>query len=366
VATGPLEIGKTSDSVGSGADSTVGVSDAWIAGVDALLSGPPAALPRVLDLFAGCGGLALGFEAAGFETLGYEASQDAAQSYRDNLRGDCIVGRLSVGSVLEPARIIIGGPPCQPFSNGGKRQADRDKRDGFPAFLDAVRRLSPDIAVIENVPGLMSGPRREYFDSTVRALEFEDYKVDVLRLNAADFGVPQNRRRVFIVAHLGGFVAPEASTSPPVTAGTALRGLVATPVASPKWLTASMDAYIARYEAASRCRRPRDLDLLRPARTLTCRNLAGATGDMHRVRMQDGRRRRLEVREAARLQSFPDWFEFHGTETSQFEQIGNAVPPLLAYKLAQRVAAYISSLGVRRELETARSVSGSPPLVRAA
>ena len=71
-----------------------------------------------------------------------------------------------------------------------------------------------------------------------------------------------------------------------------------------------------------------------PARTLTCRNLAGATSDMHRVKLPDGRRRRITQREAARLQSFPDWFEFCGNETRQFTQIGNAVPPLLAYKLA--------------------------------
>src|SRR5690606_23623046 len=77
----------------------------------------------------------------------------------------------------------------------------------------------------------------------------------------------------------------------------------------------------------------------RPARTLTCRNLAGATGDMHRVRLQDGRRRRVIVREAARLQSFPDHFEFKGNETQQFNQIGNAVPPMLAYHIAQAIKA---------------------------
>lgn len=82
--------------------------------------------------------------------------------------------------------------------------------------------------------------------------------------------------------------------------------------------------------------RPRDLHLdKRPARTVTCRNLAGATGDMHRVVLPDGRRRRLTVREGARLQSFPDWFEFQGSEASQYKQIGNAVPPLMAYEIAR-------------------------------
>ncbi|MEM7656786.1 MAG: DNA cytosine methyltransferase, partial [Bacteroidota bacterium] len=89
---------------------------------------------------------------------------------------------------------------------------------------------------------------------------------------------------------------------------------------------------------------PRDLYLDRPARTLTCRNIAGATGDMHRIKLPDGRRRRLTVREAARLQSFPDWFQFAGSETSAFNQIGNAVAPLFAYELAQEVKKYIASL----------------------
>ena len=95
------------------------------------------------------------------------------------------------------------------------------------------------------------------------------------------------------------------------------------------------------YEKASKCVNPRDLYLDRPARTLTCRNLAGATGDMHRVRLKDGRRRRITVREAARLQSFPDWFKFSGNETQQYNQIGNAVAPYFAYHLAQNIKKHL-------------------------
>ena len=103
-----------------------------------------------------------------------------------------------------------------------------------------------------------------------------------------------------------------------------------------------MDKYIKKYEKASKCVRPRDLHLNQPARTVTCRNISAPTGDMLRILLPDGRRRRLTVQEAARLQSFPDWFEFQGSEESQFNQIGNAVPPLLAKTLAGSVKNYLN------------------------
>lgn len=96
---------------------------------------------------------------------------------------------------------------------------------------------------------------------------------------------------------------------------------------------------MAAYEKKSQLVTPRDLHLDRPARTVTCRDPAGATSDMHRVRLPDGRRRRLTVGEGARLQSFPDWFMFSGTETDMYNQIGNAVPPLFARALARSVIA---------------------------
>lgn len=126
-----------------------------------------------------------------------------------------------------------------------------------------------------------------------------------------------------------------------VTSGEALADKLATIPDDAEFQTPSMDRYIAAYEKASHCSRPRDLRLDEPARTLTCRNLAGCTSDMHRIRLGDGRRRRLSVHEAARLQSFPDWYSFSGTQEQQFTQIGNAVPPLFAYRLAQSVVRYL-------------------------
>ena len=145
-----------------------------------------------------------------------------------------------------------------------------------------------------------------------------------------------------VVGHRGKFQFPQISAKR-ITAGEALGELAFQVLPDSKFLTPSMDKYIAKYEKASCCKRPRDLHLDKQARTLTCRNLAGATGDMHRIKLPDGRRRRLSIREAARLQSFPDWFEFYGSETSSYNQIGNAVSPLLAFYLAKSVRNYLES-----------------------
>lgn len=297
--------------------------------------------PTVLDLFAGCGGLALGFESAGFETHGFEQNPDCCATYTRNLRGECVQATLEPGIELPPAKVVIGGPPCQPFSVGGHQLGLKDSRDGFPAFIDAIKRLQPEIWMFENVRGMLYG-NKWYFDEIVLALKELNYVVEYKLLNAVNYGVPQNRERVIVVGHRGHFLFPDPLPKR-VTAGEALADILyATPPES-KFLTASMDAYVARYEKASFCVKPRDLYLDRPARTLTCRNLAGATGDMQRIKLPDGRRRRLLLREAARLQSFPDYFEFCGGETSTYNQVGNAVPPLFAHRLAQSIRAYLQS-----------------------
>ncbi len=295
----------------------------------------------VLDLFAGCGGLGLGFESVGFETIGYEKDTDCCQSYNSNLNGECHNIFLTPEHQFGPAEVVIGGPPCQPFSVGGHQRGLNDSRDGFPVFISAVEQLKPKLWMFENVRGLLYR-NRWYLDEIVSKLESFGYVVEFHLLNASHYLVPQNRERVIVVGHKGGFVFPK-SANHSVSAGQALGSMAFEILPKSKFLTPNQDAYVARYEAASKCVNPRDLRLDRPARTLTCRNLAGATGDMQRVKLPDGRRRRLSVREAARLQSFPDWFEFHGGEQSQFNQIGNAVPPMFSRALAQSVAQYLAS-----------------------
>lgn len=295
----------------------------------------------VLDLFAGCGGLALGFEAQGFETLGFEMDNDCCATYKKNLNGDCIQAKIDSSYQFPRAQVVIGGPPCQPFSVGGHQRGVRDARDGFPAFISAIEQAKPEIWMFENVRGLMY-KNKNYLEAIVAELEEMGYIVEYKLLQAVQYGIPQNRERMIVVGHRGKFEFPVAQKKK-VTAGDALGDIAHLIDSDSKFLTPSMDIYVAKYEKASKCITPRDLHLDRPARTVTCRNLAGATGDMHRIVLPDGRRRRLTVREGARLQSFPDWFEFQGKESSRYKQVGNAVPPLMAYEIAQSFRNYLES-----------------------
>lgn len=304
----------------------------YVSYINTLLIPNPSEDVVVLDLFAGCGGLSLGFEAAGFKTIGYEMNPDAVATYNANLSGKCIVEKLTLDVQYPNAQIIIGGPPCQPFSVGGNQNGVHDSRNGFPIFIDAIKKIRPKLFLFENVRGLLYS-NKWYFALIVKELEELGYTIDYQLLNAVNYGVPQNRERLFLVGHNSEFIFPQVNDKKN-TVESAISDLMVTVPDESKFLTESQDVYIANYEKASKCINPRDLYAHKPARTLTCRNLSGATGDMQRIKLPDGRRRRLLIREAARLQSFPDSFKFIGSETSQFYQIGNAVPPLLAYQIA--------------------------------
>lgn len=287
-----------------------------------------------LDIYAGAGGLSLGLEAAGFSVTGIEHNADCCSTYNTNLRGMCKKDTITPEYDFPSADVVAGGPPCQPFSVHGKQRGVEDCRNGIPSFVAAVKKIKPRICLFENVRGILYR-NREYFDSFVKTLKREGYETDVAIVNCADYGVPQARERVIVVGHHGGYKRP-VKLDKRVSAGEALENIPDIDLEEAIYLTPAMDKYISVYEKASQCR-PRDLDMTRPARTLTCRNLAGHTSDMHRIKTRDGRRRMLYVREAARLQGFPDWFVFNGSRSSALTQIGNAVPPLLALAIGRQV-----------------------------
>jgi len=316
---------------------------------------------KVLDLFAGAGGLALGFEAQGFETIGYEMDEDCCKTYSRNLHSPCIKNYITTETIFPKVDVIIGGPPCQPFSVRGHQYGSKDERNGFPAFIKAVEIIKPKFFLIENVKGLLY-KNQEYFRKIIKELEFLGYKIDYDLFNAVDFGVPQKRERVIIVGHKGNFTFP-TKLNKIITAGEALGELAFSVPFDAKFLTSNMEEYIAKYEAKSACITPRDLHLDKPARTLTCRNLAGATSDMHRIKLPNGKRRRITIREAARLQSFPDYYVFEGTEISIFNQIGNAVPPLFAFQLAEKIKDYFNLKSFKNQLSIYQRIN-QPTLIK--
>ncbi len=201
-------------------------------------------LPLVIDLFAGCGGLSLGFEACGFETIGYELDLDASNSYNANLLGKCIQKELKVGGSYPEADIIVGGPPCQPFSVRGKQKGLKDSRDGFPIFLDAVKQVKPEICLFENVRGMLY-KNQKYLDEILISLENMGYNVYFKILNAKNYGVPQNRERIIVVGSKNKFAFPDPVENN-LTAGDAINDIKDLPANKKLFLTSSMDAYIKK------------------------------------------------------------------------------------------------------------------------
>jgi DNA (cytosine-5)-methyltransferase 1 len=165
----------------------------------------------VLDLFAGAGGLSLGFEAAGYKTIGYEMDKAACETYNRNLSGICHEVKLSAGFEYPQADIVIGGPPCQPFSVWGYQKGASDTRNGFPVFVEAIRQLQPSIFLFENVRGLLYA-NKNYFETVLEKLNALGYIIEYTVLNAVNYGVPQNRERLFAVGirrgHCGKFRFP--------------------------------------------------------------------------------------------------------------------------------------------------------------
>ena len=186
---------------------------------------PDQSAPLAIDLFAGCGGLSLGFECAGIRTVGYEMKPHIVETYNSNLAGNCSQFTLKLGDPPcakgETADILMGGPPCQPFSQIGYQRGHRDHRDGFPIFLDAVNRLRPRLAIIENVRGLLFR-NKDYLRATCKELERFGYVVDARLIDTSLYGVPQKRQRAVIIASKTGWAWPEPVIDEPVTVGVPL------------------------------------------------------------------------------------------------------------------------------------------------
>ena len=157
-----------------------------------------------IDLFAGAGGLTLGLKQAGIRTsaaverdphcaVTFAAHTPDADLYDADIQG------VDLSRYRDKFALVYGGPPCQPFSSGGLRAAAADGRDMIPTFIEAIRVIGPHAFLMENVDGLASSTHRTYFADTLQAFRYLGYRVTWKVLNAADYGVPQKRQRLFVV-----------------------------------------------------------------------------------------------------------------------------------------------------------------------
>jgi DNA (cytosine-5)-methyltransferase 1 len=393
---------------------------------------------KSVELFAGAGGLAMGVSLAGFESLAVvEWDKWACDTIRENQRrgyplvqdwpvweGD--VRTFDWASIPEDIDLLAGGPPCQPFSMGGKHKAYGDRRDMFPSTVELVRRLKPKSFIIENVKGLTRSSFANYFQYILLQLEFPEitrrhreawmdhlrrlqeektsgtlhgngltYNVVPTLVNAADYGIPQKRERVFIVgfrSDLGiewSFPRPTHSFDALLYSQWVtgeywerhripqsnrpefpekienriknLRGLIF-PMGNSAWRTvrdALMDVPDPRKKEGSVFYNHTFQDgakiykghtgspLDSPAKTLKAGD-HGVPGGENMMVLDDGNVRYFSVRESARLQTFPDGYVLHGSWTEAMRQLGNAVPVAMARRVAASVAERLAESEIRK------------------
>ncbi|HVM66523.1 MAG TPA: DNA cytosine methyltransferase [Acidimicrobiales bacterium] len=318
---------------------------------------------RVLDVFAGAGGLSTGLAQAGFEIVaGAEWDPDACATFAaahpraDVLEGD--VTAMAFTSWRDHVDVVVGGPPCQPWSTGGKRLGTNDPRDGWPSFLRVIHEVRPVAFLAENVSGFALGPRQRRFDALREELARLGYAVGARVENAADHGAPQKRQRLVIVGTRGQpfeFPRPRLGPGSWRSAGAVI---AAAPRGEPN---PSVVTYARRpdlrpnpYDGHVFNGGGRPIDLTRPAPTLLASmggnktpwvDTLGVVPGYHAHLLAGGRprtgtvpgARRLTVEEAALLQTFPPGTRFCGTRSSRYRQVGNAVPPLLARVIGARL-----------------------------
>ncbi len=334
-----------------------------------------------IDLFSGCGGMSLGFEMSGFKgILAIDHWKDALETYkynRNNAQTLCAdLSCLSPDAVKENYNItdvdvIIGGPPCQGFSVAGKRIIDDERNKLYKSFVEFVRCFHPKAFVMENVPNILSIGGGMVKDSIMKDFEAIGYTVNVQVMTASDYGVPQNRRRAVFVGFADGTVYnfPNPLCLPKVTSYEALCDL-------PEGSVANGDAYpmdaqndyqrfvrqnsngvynhditihndktkeiIAMVPDGGNYKDlPKDLQETRKVHIAWTRlnskkpSITIDTGHRHHFHYKWNRV--PTVRESARIQSFPDDFVFMCSKTSQYKQVGNAVPPILARAIAEQL-----------------------------
>jgi DNA (cytosine-5)-methyltransferase 1 len=321
-----------------------------------------------VSFFSGCGGLDLGFEAAGFEHLALvENNRISCNTLRANRDWTVLGPPSSLGDVSQKESleeelksigvkekfegIFTGGPPCQPFSIAANQRFSKNgknfKRVGFGHakngnllfdFVSLLCKFQPRAFLIENVSGLIDLDGGKQVKKAYEILKNSGYLIhSPLRINAANYSVPQQRNRIFIIGYRGDkqFIPPQESKEIIPCS----KALIDIKQNSRNHITRKHKANsVARYVNLGFGKRDKlgrvdRLDPLLPSKTV----IAGGASGGGRSHLHPFIPRTLSVRECARLQTFPDHYYFTGPSARQFTQVGNAVPPVLAAQLANAI-----------------------------
>lgn len=299
-----------------------------------------------IEFCAGAGGQALGLEQAGFRHAALvEIEPEFAQTLRLNRpQWDVRANDMAEfdGRPFRGVELFTAGLPCPPFSVAGKQLGERDERNLFPAALRLIDEIQPKAVMIENVRGFLSAVFDDYRTHLKSQLSKMGYHVDWRLLNASDFGVPQLRPRVVIVAvrkdMVEAFDWPEVQPHNPPTVGECLKDLMGANgwLGTDRWVKQANEIAPTLVGGSKKHGGP-DLGPTRARRAWASlgvegKSLANTAPERDFVGMP-----RLTLRMAARLQGFPDDWQFHGTKTTQYRQIGNAFPPPVARAVASNL-----------------------------
>ena len=344
--------------------------------------------PKILDLFCGCGGLSLGFEKAGFEVaLALDVWNDAIKTYNKNHSNSVGICKdvhelenefLKKFSEEENIVGVIGGPPCQGYSTVGTRDVNDPRNHLYLEYCRIVEVINPQFFVIENVKGLLTLNKGMFKEDIIERFSRLGYNISFKVLNAADYGVPQNRQRVFFVGIKEDvFEFPQEKNLKVST----LEALSDLPYLDNRKEYLSVYSYSDKGKLTEYQKLMRKDSLMiynhnETKHTEQTKNIismikdGGKISDLpeeywgvrkynkafqrmnskepshtidtgHRNYFHYKENRVPSVRECARIQSFPDNFIFYGSKTSQYKQVGNAVPPLLAEHIALQIKKYL-------------------------
>lgn len=296
-----------------------------------------------IEFCAGAGGQALGLEQAGFRHAALvEIEPDFAKTLRLNRpTWDVHMADMNTfdGIPYKGVELLTGGLPCPPFSVAGKQLGDKDERNLFPAALRLIDEIRPKAVMIENVRGFLSAVFEDYRLHLKQQLHKLGYVADWRLFNASDYGVPQLRPRVVIVALrkdlVDAFDWPTPLPHNPPSVGETLKDLMAANgwVGADRWARQANDIAPTIVGGSKKHGGP-DLGPTRARQAWASlgvegRSLAEAAPEPEFFGMP-----RLTVRMVARLQGFPDSWQFYGRKTTAYRQVGNAFPPPVAKAVA--------------------------------